>query len=375
MYTGAVGVRDTLRSVRLVPLLMPLALVFVGGGCSSTLDEYRCSVQADCRGESAGRCEMSGHCSFADGECASGFRFGSGSGSESNRCVGDSIDAPDANSDTPIARIGETDFPCGVTSDIFNGELSTASSGEVLTEFSWKLRGPGEQLLDSFTGVPADLVPEGLHRYGGTFTNPRINVTTYEGTSVLQVAFTDSGSGADPNLYYPFSSELLGGSATVLDLSLSFALGATSACSLCSGSVRFVSGNNTVLAEQPLQIGSGMQPYQFDYPALQLIELLSPVTLEFRFDQAGAYLVDNVSLWDANGEIQGIANRSVEEEVEPWLEQGPSTGPEDAVREPIAENLQQPGEYRIELKVTDSAGKVSALATRDVEVQSCAGNP
>jgi hypothetical protein len=50
---------------------------------------FVCDTDSECtRGGEAGRCELVGHCSFADPECASGRRFADLSGSYSNSCVG-----------------------------------------------------------------------------------------------------------------------------------------------------------------------------------------------------------------------------------------------------------------------------------------------
>lgn len=74
--------------------LAGLAVLLVG--CSTPLKEYTCAISEDCVGSTTGRCEPSGHCSFADDMCPDGFRFGEASGSESGVCVGEEAEIPDA---------------------------------------------------------------------------------------------------------------------------------------------------------------------------------------------------------------------------------------------------------------------------------------
>src|SRR5437879_2143451 len=62
--------------------------------------EFHCQTTADCvRSDGPGRCETNGFCSFADGSCASGSRFGEASGPVTNQCVGDQL--IDAGIDVP----------------------------------------------------------------------------------------------------------------------------------------------------------------------------------------------------------------------------------------------------------------------------------
>lgn len=81
--------------MRLASYLIPFTAAVAAMGCSSTLSEFRCDSAADCTGEVVGQCEASGHCSFSDSTCASGFRFGKHAGVETDSCVGGML-APDA---------------------------------------------------------------------------------------------------------------------------------------------------------------------------------------------------------------------------------------------------------------------------------------
>lgn len=71
-----------------------------GGGA------FHCERDDQCSG--GGTCQASGLCSFADGTCASGERYGGLSGELSNTCVGDEL--VDARIDTPIID-GAPDAP------------------------------------------------------------------------------------------------------------------------------------------------------------------------------------------------------------------------------------------------------------------------
>ena len=59
---------------------------------------FTCAAEADCmRGGEVGVCEPTGFCSFADGSCSSGRRYGELSGNLANQCVGEGgPDDPDA---------------------------------------------------------------------------------------------------------------------------------------------------------------------------------------------------------------------------------------------------------------------------------------
>ncbi len=51
---------------------------------------FECTLDEQCAaGGAVGRCEGEGFCSFPDGECADGFRFGESSGDLAGQCVGD----------------------------------------------------------------------------------------------------------------------------------------------------------------------------------------------------------------------------------------------------------------------------------------------
>ncbi len=78
-----------------------IVLVALTSGCLRST-EYRCSTSSECGAN--GTCESVGFCSFPDGQCASGGRFGTSAGELANQCTGTSGgDAGiDASNDAPI---------------------------------------------------------------------------------------------------------------------------------------------------------------------------------------------------------------------------------------------------------------------------------
>lgn len=63
--------------------------VSMAAGCLPRT-EYKCTGNADCTA-SGSICEPSGYCSFVDGTCASGQRYGELSGSLANECVASAL--------------------------------------------------------------------------------------------------------------------------------------------------------------------------------------------------------------------------------------------------------------------------------------------
>jgi hypothetical protein len=79
------------------------ALALAASGCLKAA-AFPCTSDAQCmRDGMLGTCESVGFCSFPDGGCASGRRFGSLSGSFANQCVGGDTDGGvDSLFDSPI---------------------------------------------------------------------------------------------------------------------------------------------------------------------------------------------------------------------------------------------------------------------------------
>lgn len=88
-------------------------LVAASAGCLRTT-EFKCQTSADCSSGGA-VCETTGYCSFTDGDCAGGRRYGDYSGAYSGKCIGDST-LPDG---------GMSD---GKTSDVPTGQCKSTYS-------------------------------------------------------------------------------------------------------------------------------------------------------------------------------------------------------------------------------------------------------
>lgn len=90
---------DVQRSkLHAITCILVVGICLTSLGCSSPLADYICVDDGDCNGSNVtGRCEPEGHCSFADEDCDSGFRFGEESGAETNSCtLGLLVDASSA---------------------------------------------------------------------------------------------------------------------------------------------------------------------------------------------------------------------------------------------------------------------------------------
>jgi len=70
------------------------ALAAGGAGCLKK-PGFSCDRTDQCTGGTGGQCEANGYCSFIDGDCASGRRFGEHSGPVAGQCVegGSGVDA------------------------------------------------------------------------------------------------------------------------------------------------------------------------------------------------------------------------------------------------------------------------------------------
>lgn len=346
-----------------------MAAMLLGFGCNSTLTEYQCEVAADCIGDMVGRCEPSGHCSFEDERCVSGFRFGSKSGSESDLCVGDdgTIPPQDAGPQgAPIARIEPFSLPCGQTNGQVSGLDSEAFDNKTLVEFSWRLLGQNGDVIDEFSGPPGAPIVQEIHHQGGTYARPVVNATTYHGQKALRVEVASAPPDNGPTLQQSLS--LLFPPAATADFLLTFALGGTSNTT-GSGSVRIVDSLDTIITSEILSIGPGMQPYRFFYPDLAQGGLFPPISIHFRFGSTGTFFVDNVSLVALSNGSQLVSNGSVEEGAEPWVF-GDATL-EAAQAKDIPESIRQPGVYDLILRVIDSSDVVSAPAELPLVVAEC----
>ena len=83
-------------------LMRGFVVAMLATGCLRTTS-FHCATSADCtNGGATGTCQATGYCSFADGTCTSGQRYGGLSGPYANQCTGGQADAGvDALPDAP----------------------------------------------------------------------------------------------------------------------------------------------------------------------------------------------------------------------------------------------------------------------------------
>jgi hypothetical protein len=106
--------------------LCALALLAFACGCSSPLDTYVCTTNADCQDDDQqGICESTLSCSFADSTCDSGRRYGSAAGELSKACVDG--DVADGGVDAAIADGGPEALDAGLTDAALDAGLTDAA--------------------------------------------------------------------------------------------------------------------------------------------------------------------------------------------------------------------------------------------------------
>ncbi len=350
-----------------MPCVFPLAATLLGAlagmGCNSPLTEYRCTTTTDC-GEEGARCEASGHCSFTDGECDSGFSFDSSAGSESGLCV-----ANEVSESGPVARIDELDLACGQTSASFSGARSEASEGATLTKFDWKIRDAEGTEIATLGGPPDAEIVRGLHRLGGKYSEPTLNLTTYQGQRAIRVSDEDSDFG--PTLYRDITSALgaFGGDST--DFVLSFALGKLIAPTGDVLAQVEILAEDVAVQTLPIIIGQGFQPYRLQFPSISKGMIGPPVMLKFRFERPGNYWVDNIALIDESSSNRLVAEGSVEEGTQGWLVSPSVAQGGEVSTGAIPDGMMQSGDYTIVLRVTDSLDRESESDILDLTVADC----
>jgi hypothetical protein len=91
--------------VRIAIMLLALA------GCLRSA-AFPCSQDSECvRAGEPGVCESTGFCSFADGSCEGGRRYGDLSGKFAGQCVGGNVPGDGSNGDSPVTGDGPIDMP------------------------------------------------------------------------------------------------------------------------------------------------------------------------------------------------------------------------------------------------------------------------
>lgn len=128
----------------------------IGAVVACRSGEFVCQESDDCATSRGGVCQSDGFCSFPDGTCPSGQRYGEHSGALSNECVppgsastgtgdGDVVStSTTAGSGDPSAADGETGHGSGTTSPAVDSSGSLGSSGET---------GPGSEGSSGSSGA------------------------------------------------------------------------------------------------------------------------------------------------------------------------------------------------------------------------------
>jgi hypothetical protein len=355
-----------------------LAASLLLAGCSSTLNEYKCESSVDCIGAEVGVCESSGHCSFADDTCPSGFRFGDNAGSETNTCVASEDEPPDAatvdppvdaglpdaiDPFAPLAVIDPVSFDCDRTNEEIVGIRSEAYDGRTLARFEWTVLDSEGQEITSIAGAPKDATLRSTHVRGGPFEKPRINVTQYHNSHGVQV-----------DVVTPTDS---GGQALVQELDftnnnaphrLHFTIGSEDLAASLTATARLLDSGGNPLLQQAVLVGATMEAHNFDMP--MDLDFPQPMSLEFRFDQAVRFWVDNVSVVDLNDGDNLVDHGSGEFGGNEW-DVVDDVKSEDATIADLPASLKKNGLYKIQLVVVDSADVRSLPVSVDVTVADC----
>jgi hypothetical protein len=121
-----------------VGLALALALVAGAGACVSG-PGFQCQDSSQCTGGTAGACESTGYCSFADDSCGSGRRYGEESGSLGGTCLGPTVDGgndPDADPLAPDAAPDALPVDANIIDDFDPSNIATekmtAGTGDLI---------------------------------------------------------------------------------------------------------------------------------------------------------------------------------------------------------------------------------------------------
>ena len=160
----------------MVPWLLMAALPWPAA--CSVAETFACNDDAQCVTEAAaGRCEAEGVCSFPDGACPSGHRYGGLAGELSGECVGGGASS-DGSSDTTVDP-GATSAP---PVESLDGDSSSGSSPSTASSTS--------------TGE----APDSTSEPPGSTSEPGVETAT---TTTTTDASSSSGSGPDLDPYGP----------------------------------------------------------------------------------------------------------------------------------------------------------------------------
>ena len=106
-------------------LLLALILAILSSAGCKTVEPYACTSSSTCSFEGqAGTCEPTGFCSFPDGSCSGGRRYGEYSGPHSNECVGE------ATTDGGVQDACGADLDCDGVDDDHDNCPSVPNPGQ-----------------------------------------------------------------------------------------------------------------------------------------------------------------------------------------------------------------------------------------------------
>jgi hypothetical protein len=349
--------------------------LLVAVGCSSSLDEYRCTTNSQCiADEEQGICHSSGYCAFVDFDECDGYRFGKLSGERSDLCVngeGDAgpseIDAGpdqiDASPDlvVPVAVIEPVTLGCGLTELVPDGRDSEAFDGASLVSFAWTLRSPNDTVIGTLSGPPDDPFSPTINFLTGDVDHPLLNITPYRGDHMLFVDTDGAGSAVfQENMTVPSGP-----------YRLSFAAASGIGEDTAQG-FQFLVGvaPDTTVVEDTVILTETMKTYTLDFDSAFGLQDAAVVFLT----DSGEYFLDNVRLHstasDGSDSSQLLFNPSFENALNGW-DAELVDGMAHTEQAELPWYLAQYGTYEIELVVTDSEGLSSAPAKITVTHAAC----
>tara|TARA_R110002096_G_scaffold16898_15_gene58255 strand:+ start:36192 stop:37055 length:864 start_codon:yes stop_codon:yes gene_type:complete len=266
----------------------------------------------------------------------------------------------------PIARITSiVPGNCNTSLAVEGGE-SEAFDGATIQTYTWTLFDAEDGEIDSFTGTGDTPLLRSLHRLGGNYRAPKINLPSYDGFGALRAVF--DGSFRSTSIE---QSEL---DLQNVEYRLFFAGAAIASVVPEEVLVRILGSDDAELFRQSLTLGEDeFRGHQVDvvFSAEATTESLSGARVFFGFDGKGERWLDNVALVEtATGEVV-TQNSSIESgDPSPWIyDTGIFFGGLQA--RAIESEMREEENYSVTLQVTDSNGQQSIAAAIDVVGEPC----
>ena len=368
------------------------ALLFAG--CSSTLDEYRCTAAAECiDDEGQGICHSSGYCAFVDFDECDGYRFGKHSGEQSGQCVGadDDVDAsisedaaladagpsgPDAqrfDADVsipkPTANIAAVNLACDRTALDLDGSASQSFGGTTLVNYRWTLRAPNNAQISELSGAPGSGFRPIRGFVSGNVAQPRVNLTPYLDKSAIKIVTEDALSvirnnnlaieAGDRTFSFAIATPELGDVGEVVEVHVTRGTGIDS----------------EILASEAVTLSSSINRHSVDFT---LADNITNGSIRIR-SSTGRYYLDNFRIHaDGPGgstEAELVQNPSFEQGFAPWVISVQLGAGASATSASIPQSLKAYGNYKLELVVSDSNGSDSTPASVEIGHAACPAPP